>query len=338
MDEVPPGEPVEKDVGESMSEHRSSDAAFTQEFIGGDFKRAKFGSVKPSELGVLGSLGRGAQADVFKAEWTRSFAACSSTIIIALKRLHSDAPVFRDREALTMVTEHPNLVKCFDLTEHPPYLIITEYCSGGSVFDLLYNSRIELSVRQRVKIMVDVASGMKYLHSQKPCILHRDLKSSNVLLTNPVRSTDTDPFAKVADFGLSRPAGGTKTAALMTVGVGTWRWMAPEVFESETDTAYDQRADIYSFAMLMYELLLRKLPFAEQYAGEGIPDPRIGLHVCMGLRPELAAVPPEVPEELTALMKTGWDSDMDVRPDFEELHEKLARILEDLPSPSPAYF
>eukprot|EP00439_Symbiodinium_sp_Y106_P041906 s2637_g5.t1 len=132
---------------------------------------ALFFTVKPSELRILSALGAGAHANVYKAEWTRTFAAGTSSIIVAVKQMHTDlGEVYRNRERLTMLTdrptartsaEHPNLVKCVDSTLEPPYLIITEFLAGGSLFDLLYNSDQELSLWQQVKILLDVASGMK---------------------------------------------------------------------------------------------------------------------------------------------------------------------------------
>ncbi|CAK9056056.1 unnamed protein product [Durusdinium trenchii] len=196
---------------------------------------ALFFTVKPSELRILSVLGSGAHANVYQAEWTRTFAAGTSSIIVAVKQLHTDlGEVYRNRERLTMLTDHPNLVKCVDSTLEPPYLIITEFLAGGSLFDLLYNSSQQLSIWQQVKILLDIASGMRYLHEQKPCILHRDLKSSNVLLAKPLRSATQEPFAKVADFGLARASDDVQQA--MTAGVGTWRWMAPEVFASDPDS------------------------------------------------------------------------------------------------------
>jgi len=302
-----------------------------------EIKAAAFFTVKPSELHVKCLLGKGAQAGVYKAEWTRSFAASTSSIVVAVKRLHADlGAVYRDREALTCLTDHPNLVKCFDSTVDPPYLVITEFCAGGSLFDLLYNTRQELSLYQRIKILTDVAAGMRYLHAQTPRVVHRDLKSSNVLLTKPIRSCDQEPFAKVADFGLARTSEGTNTWAAMTVGVGTWRWMAPEVFDNEDkDSAtYDERADVFSFAILMYEVLVRKLPYSEQFPVDS-SDPRIGLHVCMGLRPSLLGVAPEYPTVLSDLMQRGWASDISQRPQFEELEQELRGLLASLPAPKP---
>eukprot|EP00425_Heterocapsa_triquetra_P031810 CAMPEP_0195101754 /NCGR_PEP_ID=MMETSP0448-20130528/65302_1 /TAXON_ID=66468 /ORGANISM="Heterocapsa triquestra, Strain CCMP 448" /LENGTH=207 /DNA_ID=CAMNT_0040137117 /DNA_START=90 /DNA_END=710 /DNA_ORIENTATION=+ len=157
----------------------------------------QFFTVKPSEIQLERKLGTGAQADVYKATWTRKFAVSTSSIVVAVKRLHSDlGQVYRDREAMTLLTDHPNLVKCFDCTLDPPYLVITEFCAGGSLFDLLYNTTQQLTMRQRIKILCDVAGGVRYLHAQKPTILHRDLKSSNVLLMKQIRSKEQEPFAK----------------------------------------------------------------------------------------------------------------------------------------------
>lgn len=319
-----------------------SEASGTSTFRSGaaEISSAAFFTVKPSELLVRSLLGSGAQADVYKAEWTRAFAATTSTIVVAVKRLHQDlGPMYRDREALALLTDHPNLVKCFDSTVDSPYLVVTEFCSGGSLFDLLYNSKQELSLRQKVKILTDVAAGMRCLHQHKPCILHRDLKSSNILLTKPIRSIEQEPFAKVADFGLARTGSSseqTASWAAMTVGVGTWRWMAPEVFEYEDNTTYDERVDVFSFAMLMYEMVVRKLPYCDEFPTESA-DPRIGLAICTGLRPDLPKdldkVPGPVQEILYDLMKQSWSSEPEQRPTFETLEARLRAYLKELPVP-----
>ena len=302
---------------------------------------ALFFTVKPSELRILSVLGAGGHANVYKADWCRSFGMGTSSIIVAVKQLHTDlGEVYRNRERLTMLTDHPNLVKCMDSTLEPPYLIITEFLAGGSLFDLLYNSSQELSLWQSLKILLDVASGMRYLHEQKPCILHRDLKSSNILLAKPLRSATQEPFAKVADFGLSRTSSHSTgvTREAMTAGVGTWRWMAPEVFENDEgpdDVQYNSKADVYSFGILMYEMLERRMPYSERF-GNDISDPRISLYVSRGLRPALesssaSASSEEGPtalirKELIALMQRAWDSDPSVRPDFQLLEEELRRL------------
>mmetsp|Transcript_68438 Transcript_68438/g.164320 ORF Transcript_68438/g.164320 Transcript_68438/m.164320 type:complete len:332 (+) Transcript_68438:69-1064(+) len=300
--------------------------------VSAELSDAAFGTVHPNELRLQALLGVGAQATVYKAEWTRSFGAGKSSILVAVKRLHSDvSPMYRDREALTLMTDHPNLVKCFDFTLDPPYLVVTEFCAGGSLFDLLYNKPQEVALKQQTKILADIASGMRYLHEQNPCIFHRDLKSSNVLLTRILRSKDQEPVAKVADFGLARAveADAEASAAPMTAGVGTWRWMAPEVFDFNDDNKYDERADIFSFAMVMYEVLHRKIPYCERFPtvdDAAQCDPRIAMHICLGLRPntEGAAGDSSVHiSKLSELMQSAWATDPAQRPAFKEIEQSI---------------
>jgi len=320
-------DPEDKDEAEDISE-----VAEGASYI----ETASFDTLKPSELVILNVLGAGAHATVYKAEWRRTFATSTSSIIkVAVKHLKTDlGEVHRNREQLTMLTDnHPNIVKCFDSTLVEPYLIVTELCEGGSLFDLLYNCKQALTLLQQVKILLDVASAMKYLHSQTPCILHRDLKSSNVLLATSVRQS-MEPCAKVADFGLARPArkfGGEEPSSTdFTVGVGTYRWMAPEVFD---ETArYGDKVDVFSFAILMYEVLERRLPYDGIFKRE---DPRICLYVLNGNRPEVhnldnGTYSPEIRKVLLGLMERSWHSAPMERPSFEELENELSIIYHNL--------
>jgi len=307
-----------------------------------EMDRASFFTVKPSELIIESLLGKGAQASVYKAAWTRSFGFSTTSIVVAVKQLHSDVgEVYRNREWLTMLTEdHPNLVKCFDSTLSPPYLVINEFCAGGSLFDLLYNSEQELSPCQQLKILLDVAAGMRHLNAQRPSILHRDLKSSNVLLANVVRSRSQEPLAKVADFGLARVSD-QRGSAYLTVAVGTWRWMAPEVFGlDDEDTDYDEKADVFSFAMLMYEVLERRLPYSETFPTD-VSDPRIALHVCMGMRPQFQSHTDVSASQcllkLQSLTQRAWSNEPADRPSFQTLEEILSGMYaEERDSEGPA--
>ena len=84
-------------------------------------------------------------------------------------------------------------------------LIMTEYCFGGSLFSLLHEKQsIRLTFKQRYRMALDIAKGMNFLHIQEPPILHRDLKSLNLLLAEEVRSENDHVQVKVTDFGLSR--------------------------------------------------------------------------------------------------------------------------------------
>jgi len=173
-------------------------------------------------------------------------------------------------------------------------------------------------------MLLDVAEGMAYLHSQDPIILHRDLKSCNMLLTKPIKNEGQTPHAKVADFGLSRAA---KTPeAFMTKCVGTWRWMAPEVFYSNE---YDQRIDVFSFGVLMYEVLSGKIPYEDVWpVNSKAVNPRIGLHISNGHRPNVGLVQPGCPQKSVSIMQECWDSDRTKRPNFSYLKRHLKEQLD----------
>merc|ERR1719409_2333242 len=101
------------------------------------------------------------------------------------------------------------------------------------------------------------AAAMDYLHQFHPQIIHRDLKSLNLLLERPVNSPHDTPHVKVTDFGLARMMDVSLTDTHMTAGVGTPYWMAPEIFAG---TTYDEKVDVYSYGMVLFEILARRIP------------------------------------------------------------------------------
>ncbi|KAF1780269.1 Protein kinase-like domain [Phytophthora cactorum] len=129
----------------------------------------------------------------------------------------------------------PELVK-FRLDESE-VLLTRKYMDGGDVRTLLETRKIELSwKKEKISIAIDIAEALAYMHSRSPKIIHRDLKSRNVLLNSSM-------VAKLSDFGLSRNRTYEET---LTAGVGTVRWTAPEVMLGDN---YSEQADVYSFGV-----------------------------------------------------------------------------------------
>ncbi|CAK0842732.1 unnamed protein product [Prorocentrum cordatum] len=145
-------------------------------------------------------IGTGSTARVFAGSWKGHQ--------VAVKRLEADCEstnvLIRELGAMSR-TRHPNVVRlvgfCFGAGTSD---LVLELCRGGSLFSLLYMSDVEVVPRQQFKVAWDVAEGMAYLHGLADPVLHRDLKSLNVLLRQPVRSPTDVPLAKVADFGLAK--------------------------------------------------------------------------------------------------------------------------------------
>ncbi|KAK8690892.1 hypothetical protein V6N13_074418 [Hibiscus sabdariffa] len=121
--------------------------------------------------------------------------------------------------------------------------IVTEFLPRGSLFKALHKNNQELDVKRRMRMALDVARGMNYLHHRNPPIVHRDLKSSNLLV-------DRNWNVKVGDFGLSRWKNGT----FLTIksGRGRPQWMALEVLWNEP---LNEKSDVFSFGVILWELM-----------------------------------------------------------------------------------
>ncbi|KAG4996827.1 hypothetical protein JHK82_027620 [Glycine max] len=147
---------------------------------------------------------------------------------------------------------HPNIVLLMGAVIQPSKLsIVTEYLS--SLYELLHMPNVgsSLSEKRCLSMAYDVASGMNYLHQMRPPIVHRDLKSPNLLV-------DDSYTVKVCDFGLSRTKANTflssKTAA------GTPEWMAPEVIRGELS---NEKCDVFSFGVILWELVTLQQPWRQ---------------------------------------------------------------------------
>lgn len=200
------------------------------------------------------------------------------------------------------VIRHPNIVMFLGACTKPPHLcIILEYCSKGSLWSCLHDTGIKISWEFKRKIALDIAKGVLYLHNQNPPILHRDLKSLNILL-------DSACNAKLADFGWTRIK-----AKKMTSKIGTYQWMAPEVIAG---FKYTEKADVFSFGVILWELATRKPPYY------GIDGTEVSRKVIKeDLRPEIKER--DCPVKFFELMNQCWDRSPENRPFFDEIIESL---------------
>ncbi|KAI9981732.1 hypothetical protein PInf_009497 [Phytophthora infestans] len=199
---------------------------------------------------------------------------------------------------------------------------VSEFMPGGDLFSLLrrfdrVDRRPQGFDEDKAKIAVHVAQALTYLHSLDPIVLHRDLKSMNILL-----SDEWD--AKLTDFGVSRKW----TAETMTAGVGTRRWMAPEVMMGKH---YDTSADIFSFGVVLSELDSHQPPYASAItsitseSGEKVTETALMEMVAMGrVRVEFSS---NAPAALVNLGHACVDLDPRARPSAGEVHYQLQKIL-----------
>lgn len=189
--------------------------------------------------------GQGAFGTVFAGLFRGTLVAIKQISFIDTEQTMSS---FED-EAITLVNlRHPNVVLFMGFVQEPEKLwILTEYCSRGSLRDVLDDGDHSLTEGRILKLALGAARGLAYLHGQDPPVLHLDLKTSNVLI-----SSGWD--AKLGDFGLSRSMDNIEKDWFS----GTMQYAAPEILEANVFTT---AADIYSFGICLWEMAAKELPF-----------------------------------------------------------------------------
>jgi len=158
--------------------------------------------------------------------------------------------------------------------------MVMEYCAYGNLYTYLQNQKEKITWECRIKIAQDIATGMWYLHSNVPPILHHDLKSVNVLIHN--KSEGCNTMAKLTDFGEAR----TFYSYTKRDNVENPIWLAPEVLQGESFTT---KSDVYSYAIILWELVSREHPFDEfEQAHTGFSSDLEDAIVNADLRPSIS--------------------------------------------------
>jgi len=222
---------------------------------------------------------------------------------LPLEMLRSNASVLEEfnREInLLRSLRHPNILQFLGSCSVPPNIcLVTEFMPRGDLHKIIHDKTIALDKTLTKRICIDVARGMLYLHSSNPFVIHRDLKSHNVLIGEYWT-------AKVADFGLSKIIQSWEETSKYTP-CGTPKWAAPEVLRNEI---YTTKADVYSFAIILWEMSTRQDPFPGMSAFELIVQ--VGKH---GLRPGVLS--DSYP--LAHLIAECWEDNPKLRPSFERI-------------------
>ncbi|KAH9538432.1 hypothetical protein CY35_15G004200 [Sphagnum magellanicum] len=260
-------------------------------------------------------LGSGASGNVTEATWLDKKCALKVLKVVDEK----EATILRG-------CNHPHIVRFLWYWEHQRKShIVMEWMptdlsthierqvekNGGKPFQL----------HVAIDIMLQIAKAMRYLHSKKPRkIVHRDLKTSNILVQPNINNAEGYVLVKLADFGTSKFYNRTETPSLQTSEKGTTMYAAPEVFKQKPVRAnntsmFPPKADVWSFAMVCSEILTGEVPF------NGIP--RATLHDEIkksGIRPDL---PPDCPRTLHFCITSCWAQNPKKRPTFVEVCKML---------------
>ncbi|XP_049935972.1 probable serine/threonine-protein kinase SIS8 isoform X2 [Nymphaea colorata] len=250
-------------------------------------------------------IGQGSCGSVYHGLWYGSDVA----VKVFAKQEYSEEVIesFRQEVSLMKRLRHPNVLLFMGAVTSPERLcIVTEFLPRGSLFRLLQRNTAKLDWRRRIHMAMDIARGMNYLHHCNPPIIHRDLKSSNLLV-------DRNWTVKVGDFGLSR----LKRETYLTTksGKGTPQWMAPEVLRNEPS---DEKADVYSYGVILWELVTEKIPWDNLNSMQVIG--------AVGFMNQRLELPSNLDPRWVAIIESCWHSDPQQRPTFQELLEKLKEL------------
>lgn len=276
--------------------------------------------IEPSELDFSNSniIGKGSFGEILKASW-RGTPVAVKRILPSLSDDRLVIQDFRHEVNLLVKLRHPNIVQFLGaVTDRKPLMLITEYLRGGDLHQYL-KEKGALSPSTAINFALDIARGMAYLHNEPNVIVHRDLKPRNVLLVN----SNADHL-KVGDFGLSKlvKVQNSHDVYKMTGETGSYRYMAPEVFKHRK---YDKKVDVFSFAMILYEMLEGEPPFSDFEPYEAAK------YVAEGHRPTFRSKGFNI-SDLRELTDQCWAADMNRRPAFLEILKRLEKIKENLPT------
>lgn len=216
-----------------------------------------------------------------------------------------DLEEFSTEILLVSKLRHPNIVQFLGACMEPEFCLVIEFMDRGTLFDCVQQNN--LTWKLKANMCADVARGMMYLHTRTPPIIHRDVKSLNILVSRDWRCT-------ITDFGLTR----IKDKAMLSTRCGSPAWSAPEVLRGEQ---YDEKADVYSFAIVMWEIIAQQPPY------KGLnPNQVIGQVAFQspGMRPP---IPPCPYPALINLMTRLWDNDPNQRLLFPQVMEALKAII-----------
>ncbi|KAL4427896.1 hypothetical protein ABPG75_001985 [Micractinium tetrahymenae] len=284
-----------------------------------------------SSLQIMRPLGEGSYGKVYLARWNETLVAVKVLVSGSGHQQGADAAWSvpqavldaLEKEAQVMATlRHPNIVQFLGICSEPP-AIVTEYASHGSLLDVLRGAgQPGLTWVRRLSMALDAAKGMLALHAHNPPILHRDLKSANLLV-------DSAWKAKVADFNLSKIMDLDAALSSTAHGMLNPRWLAPEVLRGERATA---KSDVFSMGVVLWELLTFQIPWER----EGRNSFQLVHMISSG---ERLQVPPRDsapgPEQLSeadyvayvALLQRCWAQEPAERPGFDQVISQLRSIL-----------
>ncbi|XP_061453265.1 mitogen-activated protein kinase kinase kinase 10 isoform X2 [Rhineura floridana] len=264
------------------------------------------------ELALEEIIGVGGFGKVYKGVWRGEEVAVKATRQDPDEDTAVTAENVRQEGRLFAMLCHPNIIALKAVCLSPPNLcLVMEYARGGALNRALAGKKVPPHVL--VNWAVQIARGMNYLHNEAIVpIIHRDLKSINILILERIENDNLNGRTlKITDFGLAREW--HKTTKMSAAG--TYAWMAPEVIKL---SLFSKSSDVWSFGVLLWELLTGEVPYREIDA--------LAVAYGVAMNKLTLPIPSTCPEPFAHLLEECWSPDPHARPDFGSILQQLLAI------------
>jgi len=246
----------------------------------------------------LSKIGEGAFGVVYRAKWRDANVAVKQLLSQGVSTEQLKA-FLAEVQLIQELRAHPNVVMFLGTTIPPqPLSLVTEFCEGGSLDVYLKKNKNDITPELQEKFILGIALGMRHLHAEK--IIHRDLAARNVLL-------NANLDVKISDFGMSRQHDEAASEGKTTSTVGPLKWMAPESIKNQT---YSTKSDVWSYGVVVYEILKCSEPFPDSNALQA------AMEIVNGKR---LTISEEWDSVHTNLMRACWQEQPAFRPSMAEI-------------------
>uniref|UniRef100_A0A665VQM7 RAF proto-oncogene serine/threonine-protein kinase n=1 Tax=Echeneis naucrates TaxID=173247 RepID=A0A665VQM7_ECHNA len=271
--------------------------------------------IEASEVYLHSRIGSGSFGTVYKGKW-------HGDVAVKILKVTDPTPeqfqAFRNEVAVLRKTRHVNILLFMGYMTKDNLAIVTQWCEGSSLYKHIHVLETNFKMIQLIDIARQTAQGMDYLHAKN--IIHRDMKSNNIFLHEGLT-------VKIGDFGLATVKARWSGSHQVEQPSGSILWMAPEVIRMQDNNPYSFQSDVYSYGIVLFELMTGELPYS-QIANRD----QIIFMVGRGyLSPDLSKLYKNCPKAMKRLVADCIKKSKDDRPLFPQILSSIELLQHALP-------
>ncbi|XP_049608259.1 raf-1 proto-oncogene, serine/threonine kinase a isoform X2 [Syngnathus scovelli] len=271
--------------------------------------------IEASEVYLQSRIGSGSFGTVYKGKWHGDVAV---KILKVTNPTPEQLQAFKNEVAVLRKTRHVNILLFMGYMTKDNLAIVTQWCEGSSLYKHIHVLETNFKMIQLIDISRQTAQGMDYLHAKN--IIHRDMKSNNIFLHEGLT-------VKIGDFGLATVKARWSGSHQVEQPSGSILWMAPEVIRMQDNNPYSFQSDVYSYGIVLFELMTGELPYAQTANRD-----QIIFMVGRGyLSPDLSKLYKNCPKAMKRLVADCIKKSKDERPLFPQILSSIELLQHALP-------